>query len=153
MCLAPREDQLVFDLQMRPEISPYLVPYEEGALIRGNRVGIGGEPRGRGSQLHDTVVQLSVFDPKTRHHCGDHRNFKIGGGAPQIVIRLAGSIASMFDGLNSQQSVFSKLGAMIVGACASGPSFVYTNTNGREMQEIFADNSEDTFAKGQSRRD
>jgi hypothetical protein len=46
----------------------------------------------------------------------------------------------MFDGLNSQRSLFSKLGAMIVDAYASGPSFVYTSTYGAEMKEIFEDN-------------
>src|SRR6266481_8570340 len=46
---APREDQLFFDLQMRPEVVPYLAPHLERPLIRGNRVGISGEPGSSGS--------------------------------------------------------------------------------------------------------
>jgi hypothetical protein len=52
-----------------------------------------------------------------------------------------------------QQSVFSNLDATILDAYAFGPSFVYTSTNGRQMNEIFEDKHDTNFANGQSRRD
>src|ERR1700683_4322031 len=74
--LAPREHQRIFDLQMRPEIVPNLVPYLERLLIRCNRAGITGVPVRSERQLHIQAVQLSVFDPKTRDHRVNHKNLE-----------------------------------------------------------------------------